>query len=58
MGSSEFLAIGNTGHFGPSGEKVFSGFDVVYEDTKIHCTLLRCKKVEREINTFRVWENT
>ncbi len=33
-------------------------FDVVYEDTKIHCMLLRCKKVEREINTFHVWENT
>jgi hypothetical protein len=41
-GSSEFLAISNTGHFGPSGEKVFSGFDVVHEDTKIHCTLLWC----------------
>ncbi len=33
-------------------------FDVVYEDTKIHHTLLRCKKVEQEINTFCVWENT
>jgi hypothetical protein len=32
-------------------------FDMVYEDTEIHRTLLRCKKVEREINTFHVWEN-
>ncbi len=30
-------------------------FDMVYEDIKIHRTLLRCKKVEQEINTFRVW---
>ncbi len=31
-------------------------FDVVYEDAEIH-TLLWCKKVEREINTFCIWEN-
>jgi hypothetical protein len=37
-------------------KKFLAVFDMVYEDTKIHRTLLRCKKVEQEINTFCVWE--
>jgi hypothetical protein len=56
MGSSEFLAISDTGHFGPSEGEDFLAGDVVFWEHQLHCTLLWCKEVEREMSTFRVRE--
>ncbi len=53
MGSSEFLAIINTGHLGPSGGR-FSGVVMVLLSIQLHGVMVRGGGVGK-LDTFCVW---